>query len=77
MVISPELERMIYERAAAGGYPDVESFLRGLLQPTLPAEPDNLTDEEFARLIEQLARAEAVSTLPTDFSRADIYADHD
>ena len=42
----------------------------------LPTAPqDRLSDEEFERLLDELALD--VPPLPPDFSRADIYLDHD
>jgi hypothetical protein len=35
------------------------------------------TDEEFDRLLKELASGPPVPTLPADWSRADIYDDHD
>ena len=42
-------------------------------QPTAPQ--DRLSDEEFERLLDKMAID--VPPLPPDFSRADIYLDHD
>ena len=35
------------------------------------------TDEEFERMLKDLASGPPVPTLPADWSRADIYDDHD
>jgi predicted DNA-binding antitoxin AbrB/MazE fold protein len=41
--------------------------------------PDSapLSDDEFERLLDELASESTQLPLPPDFSRADIYADHD
>jgi hypothetical protein len=36
-----------------------------------------LSDEEFDRLLDDLSTGPAMPVLPGDFSRADLYADHD
>ena len=43
--------------------------------PTGLAAPIVMSDEEFDRQLDELSAAGP--TLPPDFSRADIYADHD
>jgi hypothetical protein len=72
--LTPEFERHIAEQAAAGGYPSVEAYLRAFLPP-VPSTAEGLSDAEFEQLLEDLA--EDVPSLPTDFSRADLYLDHD
>ena len=43
-----------------------------------PAVPDvALSDEDFNRLLDELASGPALPHLPADFSRADVYLDHD
>jgi predicted DNA-binding antitoxin AbrB/MazE fold protein len=43
-----------------------------------PALPDvALSDEDFDRLLDELASGPALPHLPADFSRADVYLDHD
>jgi hypothetical protein len=37
----------------------------------------HLSDEEFEFLLDELAKGPKASPLPADFSRADIYTDHD
>jgi hypothetical protein len=63
----------------------VESFVADLRssggQPP-PAVPrfvsdPRLSDEEFDRHLKELASGPPVPTLPPDFSRADLYDDHD
>jgi predicted DNA-binding antitoxin AbrB/MazE fold protein len=36
-----------------------------------------LSDDEFERLLDELASGPTLPHLPADFSRADVYADHD
>ena len=76
--ISPDLERLITEQAVALGFASPEAFLRALVigDSSVPA-PAELSDTEFARLLDELSSNEDLPTLPADFSRADIYADHD
>ena len=62
----------------------VESFVADLRsvegQPTailrFVSDP-RPTDEEFDRHLKELASGPPVPTLPADFSRADLYDDHD
>jgi Protein of unknown function DUF104 len=43
-----------------------------------PAVPDvALSDADFDRLLDELASGPALPHLPADFSRADVYLDHD
>ncbi len=42
---------------------------------TTPVHQDSISPEEFERLLDELAMD--VPPLPQDFSRADIYLDHD
>jgi predicted DNA-binding antitoxin AbrB/MazE fold protein len=41
-----------------------------------PAVPD-LSDEDFTRLLDELASGPTLPHLPADFSRSDVYLDHD
>ncbi len=80
--ISPELERRLIEQATAAGYSSVESYLIAIvsregeagLAESVVVPP---TGAELDALLESLAFDEPVPPLPADFSRADIYADHD
>jgi predicted DNA-binding antitoxin AbrB/MazE fold protein len=36
-----------------------------------------LSDDEFDRLLDELASGPTLSPLPVDFSRLDVYTDHD
>jgi predicted DNA-binding antitoxin AbrB/MazE fold protein len=44
-----------------------------------PFLPDTapLSDDDFERLLDELASGPALPHLPADFSRADVYSDHD
>jgi predicted DNA-binding antitoxin AbrB/MazE fold protein len=44
--------------------------------PTFISDP-NPTPEEFRRILDEMAKSPPGKTLPPDFSRADIYDDHD
>jgi predicted DNA-binding antitoxin AbrB/MazE fold protein len=46
------------------------------VEPMLLSDPD-LSPEEFGRLLDEMAARPPGKTLPSDFSRADIYDDHD
>lgn len=41
------------------------------------AMPTEISPEEFDRLLDDLSDGPSLPRLPADFSRADIYADHD
>jgi hypothetical protein len=76
--ISPDLQRLIAEQAIALGYASPEAFLRALVagDSEVSALP-KLNSDEFFRLLDELSAEEDLPSLPADFSRADIYADHD
>ena len=86
-----DLDRRLRELASRGGR-SVEEYVLELIErdavrpgrsPALDApivEPDReqtLSDEEFELLLDGLASGPERPHLPADFSRADIYADHD
>ena len=48
-----------------------------LLVAPLAELPTPIDDDEFLRLLDSLPFDEPLPGLPTDFSRADLYADHD
>lgn len=60
--------------AAANGL-SVEDYLRHLATPTTTAGEAEMSAEEFDREIERLSFRGP--SLPDDFSRADIYSEHD
>ena len=57
----------------------LEDYLRSLAETdSLISSPSNFSLEEFERDMDALADGlEGLPVLPDDFSRADIYADHD
>jgi hypothetical protein len=80
----PETERRLRERATERGQ-SLEGFIEQLIEratldtstPT-PAELTPLSLEEFDRLLDEVSEGlPPLPPLPDDFSRADIYADHD
>lgn len=87
----PEETRLkLMEKAARKGQP-LEKFIRGVLEaeadaaaeiPVIREPPPPVrhhTVEEFNRLLDQLKdrRLPPLPPLPDDFSREDIYCDHD
>jgi predicted transcriptional regulator len=83
--LPPETERKLRERAEREGQ-TVEMLVRDLvmevaeavapLRPRFISEP-KLTDEEFKQWLADIAANEPGEPLPPDFSREDIYIDHD
>jgi hypothetical protein len=83
--LAPEIERRLRERAAESGQP-LEGYVQQLIEReagdsgtlTPPREQAPLTLEEFDRLLDEVSEGlPPLPPLPADFSRADIYADHD
>lgn len=87
-----DLERRLRERASRDGR-EVEEYVLGLIERDtagpvsgrspdrpriLPGQTPELSDGEFEDLLDELASGPAeLPHLPADFSRADIYSDHD
>ena len=86
-----DLERRLRERADRDGR-SVEDYVLELIErdavgpgrgPVVdassvqPGRDETLSDEEFELLLDGLASGPELSHLPADFSRADMYADHD
>jgi hypothetical protein len=80
-----DTERKLREKAMQTGQ-TLEAYLEQLAQHdaentndtgTGLAFPPPLSDEEFDRLLDQLSEGAPLPHLPADFSRSDIYADHD
>jgi hypothetical protein len=85
-----DLERLLRERASRDGQP-VEQYIvalierdaarrpsgQGVVASSLQAGQAALSDGEFEQLLDELASGPGLPHLPADFSRADIYADHD
>jgi len=89
--LPPETEQKLRDRAARVGL-TLETFLVKLAEKALQSvfvqehlssgEPKYLTrplltDEEFEQNMQDLASGPVGKSLPADFSRADIYDDHD
>ena len=53
----------------------VTGVVSGVSSSATPHPADSLSDEEFERMLDEMALD--VPPLPPDFSRADIYLDHD
>jgi plasmid stability protein len=78
-----DLERRLRERATREGRA-VEEYVLGLIERDAAgpesargAEAPRLSDREFETLLDELSSGPGLPHLPADFSRADIYADHD
>jgi plasmid stability protein len=86
-----DLERRLRERASRDGR-SVEDYVLELIERDAvgpatgrvvdasgvqPGQDATLSDEEFELLLDGLASGPGLPRLPADFSRADIYADHD
>jgi hypothetical protein len=71
--LNDETAARLSARASAAGM-TVDDYLRSLL-PVNGSAPDQLSTAEFEAEIERLSFSGP--SLPADFSRADIYADHD
>ncbi len=75
--LSPDLEKLILEQAQALGYPHVDDYLRVIFgSAATESLPAPVTDDEFLRILAGLSSERDLPQLPDDFSRADIYADH-
>ena len=66
-----DVEQRLRERATREGK-RVEEYSLELI-----ARDERLADDEFERLLDDLASGPELPPLPADFSRADLYADHD
>ena len=87
--LEPETERKLRDRAEKNGT-TVESLLqrmaeestrqpapiRSRCKPRFITEP-HLTDEEFQQVLDDIAKGPRGTPLPLDFTREDIYIDHD
>jgi hypothetical protein len=79
--LDAKTEQELRERAARSGQ-SLESYLERLINDKVRVEDAvpcgaEISDEEFDRLLDDLSAGVSFSHLPNDFSRADIYADHD
>jgi predicted DNA-binding antitoxin AbrB/MazE fold protein len=51
---------------------------RSTAQPEMSSlTVDDVSDEDFVRLLNELASGPTLPHLPADFSRSDVYMDHD
>ena len=85
--LTDETDRKLRDRAEAAGQ-SIESLVEELVvdavdavaapqqRPRFISEP-NLTDEEFQKVLDEIASGPRGVPLPPDFSREDIYNDHD
>jgi plasmid stability protein len=86
-----DLVRRLQERASRQGRA-IEEYVVGLIERDAagpengrdavefgaePGQAPALSDSAFDRLLDELASGSALPPLPADFSRADIYAEHD
>jgi len=83
--LSPETEKYLREKAAQSGQ-ILEDYLSALLEretrtangSTGTGTAAQVSAEEFDRLLDALSEGlPSLPTLPADWSRADLYADHD
>ena len=82
--LSPETEQSLREKAAQNGLA-VETYLRQLIERDTQAAnagtgagfAAQVLPAEFDQLLDELSEGLALPTLPTDWWRADLYADHD
>jgi hypothetical protein len=78
---APDMESKLRLAAHRVGH-SLEDYLQSLAadhvaaSPTFSSEP-RPTPDEFDRLIRELASGPTLPVLPADFSRNDIYDDHD
>jgi hypothetical protein len=80
--LSPETEQKLRAKAALAGQ-SLAAYLEQLAEQDAHGKNGpggfaaTLSDEEMERLLNDLSGGPTLAHLPTDFSRADIYADHD
>jgi hypothetical protein len=76
--VAPDTAQMLQANAAARKI-SLDDYLRKLAKAdSLTTSAPTITLEEFDRDMDELAAGlEGLPVLPQDFSRADIYADHD
>jgi hypothetical protein len=83
--LSADTEQMLRTKATRAGL-TLEAYLEQLARHDAeatngngmaPVSPPPLSEEEFDKLLDQLSEGPSLPHLPTDFSRSDIYADHD
>jgi hypothetical protein len=56
----------------------MDDYLRQVVEDVAPPACERLSNEQFERLLDEASEGlDLVQPLPPDFSRADIYFDHD
>lgn len=73
--IGMNTERLLRHHAQALGQP-LESYLRRILEIGDMLPTDDISQASFNHMLDDLAAKPTLSALPADFSRADIYNDH-
>jgi hypothetical protein len=80
--LAAETEQKLRAKAALTGQTLV-AYLEQLADRDAQGKGDSevsapdLSDEEFDRLLNELSEGPTLPHLPADFSRSDVYADHD
>jgi hypothetical protein len=80
--LRPEVLQRLREKAAFSGQ-TVEAYLEQLVAREIRGKSDaecgapQLTDQELDQLLDELSSGPPLPPLPGDFSRADVYVDHD
>jgi hypothetical protein len=80
MSIRIDLDEQTLERFRAAAQQrglSVEAYLRRLAETLAPSDTEPVSHEEFERNLDEVAAGLNLQPLPPDFSRADIYFDHD
>jgi len=78
MPILPDLKRLILEQAHTIGNSTVEDYLRVVLGADVSRRTQfPLSDAEFESILADLSSDGDLPSLPADFTRADIYSEHD
>jgi hypothetical protein len=80
----PGIEQRLREKARRSGQ-TLEAYLERLVEREAEADVDatpedqaeHLSAAEFERLLDELSTGARLAHLPDDFTRADIYSDHD
>jgi hypothetical protein len=80
--LSSEVAQRLAERALCMGV-TLETYLEQLAESNIseinggPPDSGKVSDEEFDRLLDELCAGPRIPVLADDFSRSDIYSDHD
>lgn len=76
--LSAELARIIEDQARSLGFPNAEAYLQVVFGTKgVDAIPPEVSDGQFVQVLDELSSEQNVPSLPDDFSRADVYSDHD